>query len=34
MISVIREAGLVPVQRDSFYQPIKVWEEAPAAAAT
>jgi aminodeoxyfutalosine synthase len=27
MIEVIGQAGYVPVQRDTFYQPIKVWEE-------
>jgi aminodeoxyfutalosine synthase len=26
MIKAIRETGRVPVQRDTFYQPIKVWE--------
>jgi aminodeoxyfutalosine synthase len=26
MVKAIREAGRVPVQRDTFYQPIKVWD--------
>ncbi len=33
MIKAIREAGLVPVQRNTFYEPIKVWDE-PAAEQT
>ncbi len=32
MVKAIREAGRVPVQRDTFYQPIKVWAAAPATA--
>jgi aminodeoxyfutalosine synthase len=31
MIKAIREAGRTPVQRDTFYQPIKTWE-APLSA--
>jgi aminodeoxyfutalosine synthase len=31
MIKAIRETGRIPVQRDTFYQPIKVWDEAPPA---
>jgi aminodeoxyfutalosine synthase len=31
MIKAIREAGRTPVQRDTFYEPIKVWDAAPAA---
>lgn len=27
MIQAIREAGKIPVQRDSFYEPIQVWED-------
>ena len=27
MIRAIREAGRQPVQRDTHYEPIKVWEE-------
>lgn len=30
LLKAIREAGRTPVQRDTFYQPIKVWETAPA----
>ncbi len=30
MIKAIRETGRVPVQRDTFYQPIKIWDGAPA----
>jgi aminodeoxyfutalosine synthase len=30
MIKAIREAGRIPVQRNSFYEPIKVWDAAPA----
>lgn len=26
MVKAIREAGLTPVQRDTFYQPLKVWD--------
>jgi aminodeoxyfutalosine synthase len=26
MIKAIREAGCVPIQRDTFYEPIKVWD--------
>jgi aminodeoxyfutalosine synthase len=33
MIKAIREAGCTPVQRNTFYEPIKVWDgPAPAAA--
>jgi aminodeoxyfutalosine synthase len=33
MVKAIREAGCTPVQRNTFYEPIKVWEaSAPAAA--
>jgi aminodeoxyfutalosine synthase len=32
MVKAIREAGCVPVQRNTFYEPIKVWDNgAPAA---
>ena len=36
LIKAIREAGLTPVQRNTFYEPIKVWEgdEAKPAAIT
>ena len=30
MIKAIREAGRVPVQRDTFYRPVIVWEEQAA----
>jgi aminodeoxyfutalosine synthase len=30
MIKVIREAGRIPVQRNTYYEPIKVWEAQPA----
>jgi aminodeoxyfutalosine synthase len=34
MIKAIRESGCTPVQRNTFYEPIKVWDTpAPAAAA-
>jgi len=29
MIKAIREAGRTPVQRNTFYEPIKVWDDAP-----
>jgi len=31
MIKAIREAGRTPVQRDTFYEPVKILENAPAA---
>ena len=31
MIKAIREAGRTPVQRNTFYELIKVWESAPTA---
>ncbi len=31
LVKAIREAGRTPVQRDTFYQPIKVWDEPEAA---
>jgi len=34
MIKAIREAGRTPVQRNTFYEPIKVLENASAAAET
>ena len=30
LVNAIREAGRVPVQRDTFYQPVKVWDAQPA----
>jgi aminodeoxyfutalosine synthase len=32
MLKAIREAGRVPVQRDTFYRPVKVWDEQAAPA--
>ena len=32
LVRAIREAGRIPVQRDTFYQPLKVWDEASAAS--
>ena len=32
MLKAIREAGRTPVQRNTFYEPIKVWDAAPTAA--
>jgi aminodeoxyfutalosine synthase len=32
MIKAIREAGRTPAQRNTFYEPIKVWEDAPPVA--
>jgi aminodeoxyfutalosine synthase len=34
MIKAIREAGRTPVQRNSFYEPIKVLENVPAPEPT
>ena len=34
MIKAIREAGRVPVQRNTFYEPIRIWDEPSAAAAS
>jgi aminodeoxyfutalosine synthase len=31
MVKAIREAGRTPVQRNTFYEPIRVLENAPAA---
>src|SRR5881628_2401630 len=31
MVKAIREAGRVPVQRNTFYEPIRVWDGAPLA---
>jgi len=31
MLKAIREAGRTPVQRNTFYEPIRVWEDVPAA---
>ena len=31
MLKAIREAGRTPVQRNTFYEPIKVWESLQTA---
>ena len=31
MVKAIREAGRTPVQRNTFYEPIKVWESLQTA---
>jgi hypothetical protein len=31
MIKAIREAARTPVQRNTFYEPIKTWDAAPTA---
>ena len=31
MLKAIREAGRTPIQRNSFYEPMKVWEEVKSA---
>lgn len=33
LLKVIREAGFTPVQRNTFYEPIKVWDAAPVPVA-
>jgi aminodeoxyfutalosine synthase len=33
MVKAIREAGRTPVQRNTFYEPIKVWNDAPLTEA-
>jgi aminodeoxyfutalosine synthase len=33
LIRSIREAGFTPVQRDTFYQPLRVWDDSPPAPA-
>ena len=32
MVKAIREAGCTPVQRNTFYEPIKVWDSPVPAA--
>lgn len=32
MVKAIREAGRVPVQRNTFYEPVKVWDDATTNA--
>ena len=34
MVKAIREAGREPVQRNTFYEPIKVWDAAPTEVGT
>ncbi|MBA4147149.1 MAG: aminofutalosine synthase MqnE [Verrucomicrobia bacterium] len=34
MVKAIREAGRTPVQRNTFYEPLKVWEPLQATAET
>ena len=34
MIRAIREAGRTPMQRNTFYEPIKVWDAAPTETET
>lgn len=34
LIKAIREAGFTPVRRNTFYEPIKVWENAPEEKIT
>jgi len=33
LVKAIREAGQIPVQRNTFYEPIRVWNDQPAGAA-
>jgi 2-iminoacetate synthase ThiH len=33
MLKAIREAGCTPVQRNTFYEPIKVWDASLPAPA-
>ena len=33
LVKAIREAGRTPVQRNTFYEPIKVWDDTPLAGA-
>jgi aminodeoxyfutalosine synthase len=33
MVKAIREARLIPVRRNTFYEPLKIWDEPPASAA-
>jgi aminodeoxyfutalosine synthase len=30
LVKAIRDAGRIPVQRNTFYEPIRVWEALPA----
>ncbi len=31
MVKAIREAGRVPVQRNTFYEPVKIWDQPVSA---
>jgi aminodeoxyfutalosine synthase len=33
MVKAIRETGRTPVQRDTFYRPVKVWDGPPGEDA-
>lgn len=33
LVKAIREAGRIPVQRNTFYEPIRVWDETEAAGS-
>ena len=33
MLKAIHDAGRVPVQRNTFYEPVKVWDDSPAPVA-
>ncbi len=33
LVRVIREAGRIPVQRNTFYEPIRTWDAEPAGSA-
>jgi aminodeoxyfutalosine synthase len=30
LVKAIREAGFIPVQRNTFYEPVKIWDNGPA----
>jgi hypothetical protein len=32
MIKAVRETGRIPVQRDTFYQPVKIWDKETSSA--
>jgi hypothetical protein len=32
MVKAIRETGRTPVQRNTFYEPIKLWDTQPTAS--
>ena len=34
LLKAIRETGRTPVQRNTFYEPVKVWEETPPTSET